>query len=206
MNIRAADGGVELPELGLVITPQLSRSGFLELPVAARCTINVKNEPWCSWRLPPIPLDDAFFFATLFFNGERLHFISMAVADAKGPDPERENERHHHLLRDVWQAPPGDYSWGLIWAGIDPRSDYANFSLGYVRARDTIPKRIDAKLKPQFPVAKWVDRLADNPIDAKLRQSGAGGCQVLFVLGASFLFALLFFGAAWLWIQLHSFK
>ena len=186
MTINASNGHIELPELGFEISPELLRAAFEALPVFDKAGINVRNEPWCSWRLPPIPLGEAWLFATLFFNGEKLHFVSMAIGDEGGIDPPREHERHMHFLRDVWQAPPGDYDWGTVWAAVDPRTrdDYESFSVYYVKEPLSTSQRLDAKL----------------------RVPNASGFAVAFVLGASFFIAGLAAVGAWLWVNMHPLK
>jgi hypothetical protein len=124
-----------------ILSPRTSRQNFLSSPLAEGAIISVKNEPWCSWQLQSAPLQEGFqLHLVVYFHGSKLDFISLALGHPKFGtswddwSPEKEQARHEaHLryLKEEWQAPPGEYSWGRIWAGLDPKQGDSGFSVHY---------------------------------------------------------------------------
>lgn len=126
---------------GSSLNPRTSRRDFLSGPLAKGAIISVKNEPWCSWQLDSEPLSDGFqLHLVVYFHGNKLNFISLALGhpqfgtswDDWSPEKEKaRHEAHVRYLKEEWHAPPGKYSWGTIWAGLDPKQGDAGFMVHY---------------------------------------------------------------------------
>lgn len=135
MKIDVQNGNVEVPELGLIITPIFKRRQFSRSPSGKKATINIHNGPWRSWNFGPIAVEETLVYFTIYFRDEQVQSLSLGLYRSEWENDEDRDElellKARRLLGEVWKAPPGAYAWGAINASIDPRSGYASISIAY---------------------------------------------------------------------------
>lgn len=139
MTIARESGAIVLSEIGASITPALTRAEFLRTAAFAGATVLVKNEPWCSYYLPEIPLADTNLSLSIYFRGERLESVSFVHEAARfgvvyKNTSEQESARdafHAQWLREAMGVPPRRYPWGEIRSGCHPKDGYSSIVIRY---------------------------------------------------------------------------
>ncbi|MFT4100797.1 MAG: hypothetical protein QM674_07125 [Burkholderiaceae bacterium] len=109
---------------GLVISSRTTRSEFLGSPEGASSSALVRNEPWCSfkWAIPSESLT-----AVVFFKGEAIQFLQIAVTSDSSTSWNEEAELRRKNENDNWLRGKGlaagsTYAWGSVWSDYDPKS------------------------------------------------------------------------------------
>jgi hypothetical protein len=133
-------GCLALPEIDALISPNLSRSQFLDAPAFSGAAITVTNEPWCSYTLPAFTQPETELSITLqFYEQQLLSLGLMHIAARFGRSwadwtDERELARksfHEHWLTQELGVPPGDYSWGSISSHYDSIGGFSSITVRY---------------------------------------------------------------------------
>jgi hypothetical protein len=140
--IARTTGEVELPSNGVRISPSLTREEFLASALARASRELVRNEPYCTFALPPAQFDAHQFAWSLSFHGSRLESVTIACADPEFGSSwadwseERELARkrfHDVLLQSVlgpdWNRHP--FSWGRVDSVFDQKSGASSIVLRY---------------------------------------------------------------------------
>ncbi|HEY1052326.1 MAG TPA: hypothetical protein VGE39_21285 [Prosthecobacter sp.] len=131
MTIDSHTGFIILSEIGAFISPTLQRAQFLQNPAFAEAQVLVQNDPWCSYGLPLIDLEDSQLSVTFQFEGEHLHALCMAHmaprfgAGWKDRTEAKELQRkafHDHWLANDIGVPPGTYPWAEVSSLYDAKS------------------------------------------------------------------------------------
>jgi hypothetical protein len=139
MTITEESGTIFLREIGASITSTLTRAEFIRTPAFADAAVLVKNEPWCSYFLPEIPLGDTSLSLSIYFHGERLESLNF-VHEAERFGVVYKNTLEQEIAREAFHArwltetmgtPPGRYSWGEIWSGCHPKDGYSSIVIRY---------------------------------------------------------------------------
>ena len=140
MTINEDTGCITLPEIGAVIASSLSRSQFLQTAAFSAASVSVRNEPWCSYRLPSIPQPDTELFIVLQFHGEQLLSLNLTHGAARfgtsWADWSEERELalkafHERWLSTELRTPPGEYPWGSISSHYDAKGGFSSITLQY---------------------------------------------------------------------------
>lgn len=79
--IEHATGEIQFPSDGLRVGPSLTREQFLASPLARDSRELVRNEPYCTFGLPPVQFDAHRFAWSLSFRGSVLQSVSIECAD-----------------------------------------------------------------------------------------------------------------------------
>jgi hypothetical protein len=141
MTITKDTGIVMLPEIGASIDASLLRSQFLQAPEFSDASVFLQNEPWCSYRLPPIPQTYTDLTVMLQFHQEQLvsvQFCHGAACFGKSwSDWSEERELARKAFHERWLTGevglgPGPYPWGEISSYFDPKGGFSAVTLSYV--------------------------------------------------------------------------
>jgi hypothetical protein len=133
-------GTLTFPEIGATITPDVSRERFLRTPAFVGASILVSNEPWCSYRIPDVPLPETSLSVSVQFRGERLVSVSLCHgAERYGSswsDWSEERELARKAFHDRWLAlelhlPPGRYPWGDVDSRYDAKAGCSSITFSY---------------------------------------------------------------------------
>jgi len=128
--IDKTNGTTTVPGMQGQISSELTRAAFLSSPIAEKAVVCVKNEPWCSWSLSPTVTGETTWYAHLYFHGERLNRVDLAIGatneSQSWDDWTKENEMarkmvHDALLSENLGTPPYDYTWGKVFSVFDER-------------------------------------------------------------------------------------
>ena len=140
MTISEDTGSITLPEIGAVISSSLSRSQFLQTAAFSAASVSVRNEPWCSFRLPSIPQPDTELFISLQFHGEQLLSLDLSHGAARFGTSWAEWSEQRELARKAfherWLVSElllhlGDYSWGAISSYYDANGGFSFITVRY---------------------------------------------------------------------------
>jgi hypothetical protein len=140
MRIDERTGSIELPEIGTVISPSLSRSQFLEAPAFSGAAVSVTNEPWCSYILPTIAQPETELSITFQFHGQQLLSLGLMHGAARFGSSWAEWSEERELARksfhERWLARElgvhlGDYSWGSISSHYDSKGGFSSITIQY---------------------------------------------------------------------------
>jgi hypothetical protein len=140
MKINEDTGHITLPEIGAIITPSLSRSHFLQLSAFAGASVSVRNEPWCSYRLPDIRQSDTDLTIVVQFHGQQLVSLNLFHGaprfGSSWSDWSRERELARKAFHECWLAtelrtPPGEYPWGGIFSHYDDKGGFSSITVQY---------------------------------------------------------------------------
>ena len=140
MTIDQKTGDIALPEIGAFITPTLLRSQFLASAAFSGASVSIQNEPWCSYRLPTIAQPDTELAVVVQFHGEPVVAVTLMHGAARfgssWSDWSQESELarkafHEHWLSTALRLPLGDYSWGSVWSGYDPKGGFSSVVVRY---------------------------------------------------------------------------
>lgn len=130
MTINDKTGTVTLPEIDAFISPSLSRYVFLSTPSFQGASVVVRNEPWCSYDLPPIPLPETNLYVRFQFHDQRLTDVSLTHSapqfGSSWADWSEERELARKAFHESWLArelhlSPGYFPWGEIVSCYDAK-------------------------------------------------------------------------------------
>lgn len=124
--------GTLTTDRGEAITPSLTRSSFLASSLGSEAVPSVRNEPYASWWVRR-ELGGRSFHITIYFEGERLRSLDLALTDSAfgttWSDWSRERELARKAAHDSWLsevdstlAPPRRYGWGQVASVFDERA------------------------------------------------------------------------------------
>jgi hypothetical protein len=134
------DTGRLLLEDGSAIGPLLNRDTFLNMDLASQAEVLVKNEPWCSWRVPRRRISGATFGIAVYFRAQALQMVMLAICDppfdsTSWDDWSQEREMEAKLAHDQWLhdiiGGGTQFSWGTIWSGYDEKSAFSTICIKY---------------------------------------------------------------------------
>jgi hypothetical protein len=142
MTIDRATGTLFLPEIGLRIPPNFTRTELVETQAAlvAPIAIAVQNEPWCSYRLAGISLRDTELHISLQFKGEQLISTQLCHSAERFGNSwdtwSEEKEKARKAFHDQWLAtqlgdPPGEHAWGTVDSSYDSKGGFSSITLSY---------------------------------------------------------------------------
>ena len=142
MKIDSNAGSIALPEIGAVILPALTRAQFLATSAFSEASESVRNEPWCSYRLPgiPQPHTDTELIIVLQFHGESLVWLSLCHDAARfgnsWADASEERELARKVFHDRWLAGSlrlraGKHAWGEVSSFHDAKSGGSSIIVRY---------------------------------------------------------------------------
>lgn len=135
-------GEIRLPFGGVCISPALTRERFLASSLASQSREMVRNEPHCTFALPKVQVSGHAFSVSLWFQGSRLHRVSIECADPEfgtswsDCSEERELARkrlHDSLLESAlgrgWMHER--FPWGAVDSGYDPKGGFSSIGVTY---------------------------------------------------------------------------
>ena len=147
MMIDEETGCILLPGMRAVISSTLTRSQFLETSAFSAATVSVRNEPWCRFKLPGLPLPETELCIQLQFHAERLvslllcHGAARFGSSWKDWSEERELARkvfHEQWLTRELRIKLGNYAWGAISSDYDAEAGFSSISIRYVHSSSFI--------------------------------------------------------------------
>jgi hypothetical protein len=120
-------------ESGTVLSPRTTRSDFLRSPEGAASSMLVRNEPWCSFKFA-VPAESLVL--AVFFNGESIQAMHLAIVDADSAPWSHEAELRRKEANDRWLLSKGltpgkTYAWGSVWSGYDPKGGSSSAVLSF---------------------------------------------------------------------------
>jgi hypothetical protein len=140
--IDPAAGEVRLPLADVVLGPRLTRESFLASGLGEHARSLAVDEP-CRVYVLSVPageLGEMSFDLTLQFDGPTLVSLGLRVVDARfgtswsdWTEAKEQDRRRHH---DDWLAGtcglgPGQYPWGRLESGFDPKGGFSSIVLRY---------------------------------------------------------------------------
>lgn len=140
MTIDEHTGRITLPEIGVVISPGLTRADFLQVPAFSRARISVRNEPWCSYNVSGVPQTDTELYIVFRFHGDRLHTLDLSHNAPRfgtsWADWSEERELARKVFHEQWLAKDlriraGKYPWGTISSCYDPKGGCSSIIIRY---------------------------------------------------------------------------
>jgi len=133
--INKETGEIKFPNWDVSLSRYMTRESFLKSSLAQGATIEVRNEPYCSWKLIPRKWDDnKWWIVIVYFEGERLFQVILAASDSEtssgwenwSEESEKQLKNCYALvlgqLLGVSGAKPYKFSWGTVEAVYDERS------------------------------------------------------------------------------------
>jgi hypothetical protein len=125
--------------------PETRRAAFLASALGARATPLVMNEPWCSWRVGGVELGGLPFALGVYFNGEALWALDLALIDARfgtsWDDWSEAKEQARDAAHKAWlvvqlgrsDAPHArrSYPWGEVAASFDQKGGGSSIWIRY---------------------------------------------------------------------------
>ena len=135
-------GQILLPSNGICVGPSLSREEFLASPMASHCHVSVRNEPYCTFKLPTVQIDGHSYAWGLSFHGSALERVSIQCADTEfglswsdwSEEKELARKRFHESLLQL--IPGNDWNrrnfpWGSVDSGFDSKGGASNIVIAY---------------------------------------------------------------------------
>ena len=133
-------GTIRAPKWDELLSAETTRSDFLASSLAEGAKVHVENEPWCSWNLKAVEIDDQKWLFTVFFHGQRITTVDiMACSPEFGTSwndwsEEKEIARkacHDDILKKLLGDPPYEYDWGTVFSGYDAKGGFSSIAVGY---------------------------------------------------------------------------
>ena len=143
MSINPETGVIELSEIGAAISPSVSREVFLSTPAFKEASLIVRNEPWCSFDLPPIAQADTNLVIRVQFYGERLTEVSLSHSAPRFGNSwaewSEERELERKAFHELWLArelrlPQGPFRWGDVRSCYDAKGCSSYIQIRYATA------------------------------------------------------------------------
>jgi len=140
MMIDPKTGAMRFDDLAVCVEASLTRSRFLETLGGAASVVLIRNEPWCTYRLPDIPLQNGRLIVSVGFHEERLASVSLFLSaeqfGSSWDDWSEQRERERQSFQERWLAeevgvPCGRYRWGQVSSGYDPRGGTSSITIVY---------------------------------------------------------------------------
>lgn len=128
--IEKATSTISFPARPESLCTATTRTIFLDSALPEVSTVNVKNEPWCSWNISPAEWNGKEWYATVHFHGDQLHAIHIGAGspefgtsrnDWSEEKELRRKQYHEGVLRDELGPPPYDFSWGTVASVFDSK-------------------------------------------------------------------------------------
>jgi hypothetical protein len=142
--INKETGEIKFPNWDISLSREITREWFLKSSLALGATVQVKNEPFCSWKLIPTKWDDNKWWTVIvYFEGERLFQVILAASDSETDSGweswSEESEKHLKNYYALVLAQllgfsgnkPHKFSWGVAEAGYDERSGSSFIAIRY---------------------------------------------------------------------------
>lgn len=132
-------GQVLLPYDGLLVGPLLTREQYLASPHAVHGEECVKNDPYCSFRLPRVTVGDHAFACILWFRGSKLFMVSIGCADEVygtswddwSLEREMARKRMHDTLLKEALGRSWHYKWGNVVSEYDQKGAASRIEVTY---------------------------------------------------------------------------
>jgi hypothetical protein len=142
--INKETGEIKFPNWDVSLSREITREWFLKSSLAKGATIQVKNEPYCSWKLTSTKGEDNKWWTVIvYFEGERLFQVILAASNGETDSGwehwSEESERHlkNYYTRVLGQLlgssgiKPHKFRWGSAEAGYDERSGSSFIAIRY---------------------------------------------------------------------------
>ncbi len=122
---------------GTVISPQLTHSEFLSSVEGSISKVNVKNEPYCSYRFED---NEDSLVMIAYFKGEKLESIHISLLNPEfgtnWSDWSEEKQLNLKQANDSWLmkndlTPDKQYSWGSVNSAYDQKSGSSHIVIKY---------------------------------------------------------------------------
>src|SRR5690554_5772398 len=81
--IDPATGEIALPLGSIRVGPSLTREWLMASRVPKQCSVLVRNEPHCSYKLPPAQWSGHMFAWSVWFEGSKLRGVSICCSDVE---------------------------------------------------------------------------------------------------------------------------
>ena len=128
MTIDPNSGRIVFPEIGLTVSPSLTRTQFLRLPTGATSLARVRHDPSFRYQLPAMPQPDSTLYVVLRFHYERLTAVSLFHHAERFDDPSGWSEAgelarksfHEWWLSSQFGMNCQRYRWGEVSSNDDP--------------------------------------------------------------------------------------
>lgn len=170
-------GGIILDD-GWRLGPPIGREEFEASPVGQRSAVSVRNEPWCSYRLPPLIIAGEVFGVIIYFYGSRIDSLSLARADMSvqtWADWSEEKEEKTNTFHQAWLTKligtQRKFPWGEIWVGRDAKNTDAKIVIRWYRKRRSSFRFLLTNLSDRIieQARKLMNRLnVHHPVNALL--------------------------------------
>ena len=142
MTIDANSGRIDFPEIGLAVSPSLTRTQFLRLPTGATSLARARHDPSFRYQLPAVPQADTALYVVLQFDYERLAAINLFHHAERFDDPSLESSErrelarkafHEHWLISQCGVTCQRYRWGEISSNYDPAGRSSSILVEYAK-------------------------------------------------------------------------
>jgi hypothetical protein len=127
---------------GRRLGPPIDRQEFEASSLGQMSAVSVRNEPWCSYRLPALRIDGEVFGAIIYFYGPKIDSLCLAQADLSAKtwaDWSEEEEEKTHKIHQAWLTKlfgtQRKFQWGEIWVGRDAKTTDAKIIIRWYRKR-----------------------------------------------------------------------
>jgi hypothetical protein len=139
MVLDKTNGHVEFNEPRFVASPATTRTEFLASALGTHAQISITNGPRCSWKLPEVSIGTERFHTLLYFHGEQLTMLSLAIK-LPGESPswsqwseteELDRKRAHDRWLNAHIGGARTFPWGSVSSDFDPRSGGSSIVLSY---------------------------------------------------------------------------
>lgn len=131
-------GAVHFEQPRAVIAPSLTRTQFLQGPLAQGAAAFVVNEPWHSWKLGRLHEAGLSFVVILGFHAQCLKSVTLhqsAALTGSWEDwsvaQEQQRKQAHERWLDQCLGARRDFPWGTVSSGYDARSGSSDICIRY---------------------------------------------------------------------------
>ena len=138
MTIDPSSGRLAFPEIGLVVEPSLTRTGFLRLPTGAVSLPRVRHDPSFRYQLPAVSQPDSTLYVVLQFDYERLLSVNLFHHAERFDGGSEAAELARKRFHEQWLAlrfgvACQRYRWGEVSSLRDPAGCSSSILIAYAQ-------------------------------------------------------------------------
>ena len=140
--IDPSTGTINFPDKEIIVSGQLTREQFLSSTLGSQSEVLVRNESYCSFKLPKVNFEGHSYVWSLQFKDSILQSVSITCCDSKfgtswsdwSEDKQKACKQFHdHLLVSIFgeSFSSSRFSWGSVESIYDARAGESSVNVIY---------------------------------------------------------------------------